>query len=237
MSLLEASSPTSRHLLRKREAKHARNSGRARSPLRAERPARSASHTKLITGPLRAARATDAALTFILDRARIDRMARRLVVCGPFEDERLIRLATLVKEVGDSTGLITYAELDGDTDFSKSNLQHDLGELAAFALLWATTGDRTLVRGCKAIAAERQRQRELLAAGRIVEDCSIPATDNRAKFRVLFEECGEVAHAIDQVKHHGLAASNIATELIQVAAVCIAWLEALSHEGTKEAKV
>ena len=53
-------------------------------------------------------------------------------------------------------------------------------------------------------------------------DCSSPAVDDIVKTAVLSEECGEVARAvldtdIDQLR----------TELIQVAAVAVAWLEAL----------
>ena len=53
-------------------------------------------------------------------------------------------------------------------------------------------------------------------------DCSSPAVADIVKTAVLSEECGEVARAvldtdIDQLR----------TELIQVAAVAVAWLEAL----------
>jgi len=53
-------------------------------------------------------------------------------------------------------------------------------------------------------------------------DCSSPAVEDIVKVAVLSEESGEVARAvldadIDQLR----------TELIQVAAVAVAWLEAL----------
>ena len=53
-------------------------------------------------------------------------------------------------------------------------------------------------------------------------DCSSPAVADIVKTAVLSEECGEAARAvldtdIDQLR----------TELIQVAAVAVAWLEAL----------
>lgn len=53
-------------------------------------------------------------------------------------------------------------------------------------------------------------------------DCSSPAVADIVKTAVLSEECGEVARAvldtdIDQLR----------TELIQIAAVAVAWLEAL----------
>lgn len=184
---------------------------------------------RLITGKLRATRALDAALTFVLDRERMDRQERRLIIRGT-PDQRLrgliYNLSPVSADVDACTNPVNADALEEITN----NLRWQLGELAAYALIWATAGHRNYVRGVQAIVDERQRQRELLAAGRIVDDCASPATDPGAKFRVLFEECGEVAHAIDQVQHHGLAATNIATELTQVAAVCVAWLESLQPQ-------
>lgn len=44
--------------------------------------------------------------------------------------------------------------------------------------------------------------------------------DNDVKYRILGEEVGEVAHALNEQD-----IANLHEELIQVAAVCIAWLE------------
>ncbi len=74
------------------------------------------------------------------------------------------------------------------------------------------------------VDAERDRQAKkwgcLHAWG--VGDCSSASVHNSTKVMVLAEECGEAARAvldtdIDQLR----------TELIQVAAVAVAWLEAL----------
>lgn len=75
-----------------------------------------------------------------------------------------------------------------------------------------------------AIDAERERQADKWGGAHDWGhgDCSSPAVDDSTKVMVLAEECGEAARAvldtdIDQLR----------TELIQVAAVAVAWLEAL----------
>lgn len=182
-----------------------------------------------ITAALRSARAFDAALARVLDGPRIKQQERAYILNGP-GDGGLPLICHRLSEIGSDFAQLDFVEDPTSREICRSNLQFDLANLAAFALIWATTGQRNYVRGCKAIAAERQRQRELLATGKIKEDVASPAMPAPAKFRVLFEECGEVAHAIDQVAHHGLAVGNVHTELIQVAAVCVAWLESLEGE-------
>lgn len=49
-------------------------------------------------------------------------------------------------------------------------------------------------------------------------DCSSPDVDERTKAAVLAEECGEVARAV-------LDGQGLTRELVQVAAVAVAWLE------------
>jgi hypothetical protein len=82
------------------------------------------------------------------------------------------------------------------------------------------------------IAAERTRQRELFAANKITFDVAAPLPDVNRKLRVVVEEIGEVAQEIDhleQLKPNSKAAAavraRLRTELVQVAAVCVAWLE------------
>ena len=55
-----------------------------------------------------------------------------------------------------------------------------------------------------------------------VGDCSSPAVDDSTKVMVLTEECGEVARAVLD-----LDADATRRELVQVAAVAVAWLESL----------
>jgi hypothetical protein len=53
-------------------------------------------------------------------------------------------------------------------------------------------------------------------------DCSSPNVATSTKAIVLAEECGEVARAVLDRDDAALR-----TELVQVAAVCVAWLESL----------
>lgn len=72
---------------------------------------------------------------------------------------------------------------------------------------------------------ERQRQHDLWDRegewGR--GDCSSPDVEPIVKVAVLAEECGEVAAAVLQK----VGDVDLRRELIQVAAVAVAWLEAL----------
>jgi hypothetical protein len=75
-----------------------------------------------------------------------------------------------------------------------------------------------------AIEKERMRQRDLW--GRVHDwgegDCSSPDVEPIVKASVLSEECGEVAGAVLD-KDDAL----LKDELVQVAAVAVAWLESL----------
>ena len=53
-------------------------------------------------------------------------------------------------------------------------------------------------------------------------DCSYASVDMSVKAAVLAEECGEVSRAVLDADF-----DNLRTELIQVAAVAVAWLEGL----------
>jgi NTP pyrophosphatase (non-canonical NTP hydrolase) len=53
-------------------------------------------------------------------------------------------------------------------------------------------------------------------------DCSSGQVDQTVKAAVLAEECGEVARAVLEVDMRGLR-----DELVQVAAVAVAWLEGM----------
>lgn len=77
---------------------------------------------------------------------------------------------------------------------------------------------------------ERLRQKQLLREARILFDCASPVVDENRKLRALLEEVGEVAKELDRIEampsiRH--ARNDLRDELTQVAAVAIAWLEAL----------
>jgi hypothetical protein len=83
---------------------------------------------------------------------------------------------------------------------------------------------------------ERQRQEELRLAGKFLWTCAHPKESNARKLAVLSEEFGEVARKVtdeinleDKVLPAEAAECRVRLrkELIQVAAVCVAWVESL----------
>jgi NTP pyrophosphatase (non-canonical NTP hydrolase) len=78
------------------------------------------------------------------------------------------------------------------------------------------------------VHAERERQEELKAAGRFEETCADPGMSDFERFAVLGEEVGEVAKAIlEEAGRRRRGDDDLRTELTQVAAVAIAWLESI----------
>jgi NTP pyrophosphatase (non-canonical NTP hydrolase) len=79
-----------------------------------------------------------------------------------------------------------------------------------------------------AIDAERVRQAEKWGPPHPwgQGDCSSLLVDETVKVAVLAEECGEVARAVLDARH-----GDMRRELVQVAAVAVAWLEAFDEEG------
>jgi hypothetical protein len=77
------------------------------------------------------------------------------------------------------------------------------------------------------IRLERERQSELWAGEHSwgSGDCSSQDVPDPVKAAVLAEECGEVARAMLAGDH-----LDLRRELVQVAAVAVAWWEALSEE-------
>ena len=83
----------------------------------------------------------------------------------------------------------------------------------------------------EAVYRERGRQEDLCAAGKFPHTCaSRDGLTNPQKLAVLAEEFGEVAkHVTEEViSADRLNREKLRAELIQVAAVAVAWSEALS---------
>lgn len=74
------------------------------------------------------------------------------------------------------------------------------------------------------ISDERERQEELKASGRFSETCADAGMSPTLKLAVLTEEVGEVARCLCD----GDSNARLREELVQVAAVAMAWLESLS---------
>lgn len=97
------------------------------------------------------------------------------------------------------------------------------------------------------IVKERKRQEQLKADGKFTFTCADPIS-NATKLAILAEEFGEVAKEVTDMlifdaKGHGSKTSKrnqknyeigqrakLRDELVQVAAVCVAWCEALDKE-------
>ena len=79
------------------------------------------------------------------------------------------------------------------------------------------------------ISDERLRQKQLFADRIHHFRTDSPVVDWKRKLRVLLEEVGEVAQTIDRLERSPRSShlkKHFVTELVQVAAVCVAWLEA-----------
>lgn len=91
---------------------------------------------------------------------------------------------------------------------------------------------------------ERKRQETLKAEGKFLWTCSDKSRSNAEKLAVLLEEVGEAAkEVVEEIIQIDKAAAvfpsssmnirdtkvDLRKELIQVAAVCVAWLEALDE--------
>lgn len=166
-------------------------------------------------------------------------VSRRYIIANG-DDGRLLFLSGLLAHIASDTFDLDSFAVARETKASEqvaANLKFELTNLVAFCLLWLTPGHKDYSQGISVIAGERGRQKELFRDRKIAFDCASPVPDPQRKFRVLFEEAGEVAHAIDQVENHGLAASNIKTEVSHVAAVAVAWLESLEETRSADCGV
>lgn len=86
------------------------------------------------------------------------------------------------------------------------------------------------------VSAERDRQEGFVASGRFAATCAAPAMFDGERLAVLIEEVGEVARCIlEKVElandKHG---KDLRAELIQVAAVAVAWVEGLDAASAAE---
>ena len=84
------------------------------------------------------------------------------------------------------------------------------------------------------VVAERERQDVLKAQGRFEFTCADDALTNAEKLACLTEELGEVAREVLTQEGRRLARDTMGTkealrkEIVQVAAVALAWIEALA---------
>jgi hypothetical protein len=101
--------------------------------------------------------------------------------------------------------------------------------------LWKDTP--AMLRVFARIAAERARQKQLFRTGKITFDCASVIPDPNRKLRVLMEEVGEVAQELDRLEQlrdrrgQKFILEDLQTELTQVAAVAVAWLESMEVQS------
>jgi hypothetical protein len=83
------------------------------------------------------------------------------------------------------------------------------------------------------IHAERDRQEKLREEGRFTHTCASPDLPDATKLAILVEEVGEAARAVIEKGRHAndVHGVELRKELIQVAAVAVAWSEALTPEA------
>lgn len=103
-------------------------------------------------------------------------------------------------------------------------------DVAAVALAWLEYLHLSDMDILERIATERVRQKKLFTDRVHHFRVDSPVVDWTRKLRVLVEEVGEVAQAIDRLEQKPQSKkrkAHLVTELIQVAAVAVAWLESL----------
>jgi hypothetical protein len=142
--------------------------------------------------------------------------------CGDLD----IALAQLAQGIGFCANLVNHNA--GLPKEKKLTIATPLQGVAAFA---GGVAERLGAKDAVGrIEDERERQKELLRKGEIHFDCSSAIVDESRKLRVIIEELGEVAKAIDELERSSNALrrrEHLMVELIQVAAVAVAWMEAV----------
>ncbi len=159
--------------------------------------------------------------------ARIALNHHRLLGFDPQQscDAKLLKLGAWV---GDLANRVAGKNIIGT--------QHALEIIAAHCVGWVDGNPGNIKDVFTAIAAERGRQIELRTDNpqRYTFDLAHPFPDPQRKFRVLFEEAGEVARECDHLEQTPKSRKVwpfLRDELIQTAAVCVAWLESLEVQS------
>jgi hypothetical protein len=125
--------------------------------------------------------------------------------------------------------------------WSLAALEDRLVRVAAFCVGWLKSMD--VENPFVFIHEERLRQANLYVTEpeKYLVRMDSHVADNRRKLRVLVEELGEVAATIDLIEqatpsgYVKLRTENLKSELVQVAAVCVAWLETRQDAGAHSA--
>ncbi len=84
-----------------------------------------------------------------------------------------------------------------------------------------------MTKAIDSVILERVRQERLKDSGKFQHTCADPEMTDAERSLVLLEEVGEVARALLDAE----GAAALREELVQVAAVAVAWIEAIDDAG------
>jgi len=178
------------------------------------------------------------ARTAVLGWIETDDTVMELIIRGHTQkDSWDLKLAQLTTGVGD---LAAWLKLPKETRQQGEAVQplHHLKCIYGFTVGWIIHVGLNPAAVAARISEERDRQADLFRKGKLPFSCSHPATGHLPKLRILVEEVGEVAEAIDMFEEHSSRRNlgHLLTELTQVAAVTVAWLESLEPQSAPSAK-
>lgn len=82
------------------------------------------------------------------------------------------------------------------------------------------------------IIGERTRQEKLKATGKFPHSCADLSVSDSFRLSVLIEEVGEAAHDVNEMMSGNprISREHLREEVVQVAAVAMAWLEAIDKQ-------
>ena len=127
-----------------------------------------------------------------------------------------------LQQIGTGMGLLANS-------YSADITQQTLRSIAAYCFGWLESCG--IPSASFKVAGERDRQISLRKQfpNRYLVDMASATADESRKYRVLIEEVGEVAKAIDKLERRNNShyLDHLCDELAQVAAVAVAWLESL----------
>lgn len=141
-----------------------------------------------------------------------------------------------VLQLGIGIGLVAAFVNYNQVTNGNATLKDKLTDVGAFAYGWLERLEGNAGIDCAyLILDERKRQDKLFRSGELPFNCNSPVVDDRRKFGVLLEEGGEVAEAVDfldSTETKGCR-EHLKTELVQVCAVCMAWITTPARKGAK----
>ena len=141
-----------------------------------------------------------------------------------------LRLTNVRAAARDFTMDVRLAWLSGHVGCVANSTAHaqNLLRVAAVTVAWLEAMELPAALVHTSLAEEHLRQRQLFADRNISCAPDAPALDDWRKLRVLVKGLGRVAQAVDELESGPVSAvvrNRLMTELVQVAAVAIVWLE------------